>query len=282
MGENKICSSCGNTIPAEAVFCPNCGGVQAASDGQAQGSEGPAASIEERIAQETGSTNEKARPVTVQAPVQQPVSPRPAAQQGYPQTQPPYQQAQQPYNSISNPAQQKSKFNKKVIIGLILAVVGIILIFLALSRYNNSDGELYSWISPFETYEIITIVMGAIGILSILIGFIIAPKLVFPFFWITMLVFILIWIYCFLDPSYEQPEITVDTIRILTLAISIVLLIYTITIRLITKKLKFIPTILLIIFFLLSLFMYSSFELIPGDKVHDVLSPITNSIFQIE
>lgn len=30
MGDIKMCSSCGNSIPVEAVFCPNCGQKQEA------------------------------------------------------------------------------------------------------------------------------------------------------------------------------------------------------------------------------------------------------------
>lgn len=98
-----------------------------------------------------------------------------------------------------------------------------------------------------------------------------------------MLAFVGIWGYSyFMLSDYQVPEITTDTVRILTFAVSVILLIYTLNIRLLTKKFKVIPTILLIIFLLASFFMYASFEMIEGDWLHDAISPVTDALFQIQ
>lgn len=257
MGENKICSSCGNTIPAEAVFCPNCGSVQQAADEKAQGSEGmEKATIEEKIAQETGSAIDSTKSEAVESKFQpepekpsqvnasykapvQPVSPTPVMQaqqnvypttvapqmqrpqQGYPQGQQPYQQ-QPYYGQPMQPAPAPQKPKKK-----------------------------FPW--------------------------------VFTIVWVVMLACLGIWGYfLFMDSNYQAPEITVDTVRVLIFVVSAILLIYTLNLKLITKKFKVVPTILLIIFLLASAFMFASFELVDNDPLHDLISPITDSMFQIE
>jgi len=111
---------------------------------------------------------------------------------------------------------------------------------------------------------------------------------VFTILWIAMLAFIGIWVYLWTTyPSSENPintildeDIIIDVIRVMVPVISAILLIYTLFLKLAVKKLKVVPTILLIIFFLLSAFMFLSFELVEGDWAHDLISPVTETIFQ--
>lgn len=102
---------------------------------------------------------------------------------------------------------------------------------------------------------------------------------VFAIAWAVMLVFVGIWTYCYMDSSYDRPILTGDTMRVVTYVVSIVLLIYTLHIMLLAKKFKIFPTIILILSLLLSFAFYTSYELVEGEFLHDIVSPVTDSIF---
>lgn len=100
-----------------------------------------------------------------------------------------------------------------------------------------------------------------------------------------MLAFIGVWVFMWTTyPDSENPlnSITVDTFRLITPVVSVVLLIYTLNLRLVVRKLKVIPTILLILSILLSVFMFLSFELVEGDWAHDLIRPVTEIFFEFD
>lgn len=106
------------------------------------------------------------------------------------------------------------------------------------------------------------------------------PKKKFPWIftvlWLGMLGFVAFWTYYMFAPGYE-PEITLDTVRILIYAVTVVLMVYILNLKLATKKLKVLPTIFLVIVLLASILLFSSYELMEGEALHDWLSPITES-----
>lgn len=117
------------------------------------------------------------------------------------------------------------------------------------------------------------------------------PKKRFPCFfavlWAGTLVFIGIWVYMWFtypNQEYNNPlnNLTADTFRILAPVVTAILLIYTLNLRIVTKKLKAIPTIILILTILFSVFMFLSFELVDGDWAHDMIKPVTELFFEFE
>lgn len=86
------------------------------------------------------------------------------------------------------------------------------------------------------------------------------------------------------NQEYNNPlnNLTADTFRILAPVVTAILLIYTLNLRIVTKKLKAIPTIILILTILFSVFMFLSFELVDGDWAHDMIKPVTELFFEFE
>lgn len=110
---------------------------------------------------------------------------------------------------------------------------------------------------------------------------------VFAILWAGMLVFVCVWVYLWF--TYPNPEInnplynlTADTFRILAPVVTIILMIYTLNLKIVVKKLKVIPTIILILTLLFSVFMFLSFELVEGDWAHDLIRPVTELFFEFE
>lgn len=60
----------------------------------------------------------------------------------------------------------------KRIFGIIFSVLSFALIIWALIRITSFAGQLHSWSPPFAKYEIITIVVGGIGLILLIIGLI--------------------------------------------------------------------------------------------------------------
>jgi len=273
MGDIKMCSFCGSSMPAEAVFCPNCGqkqetltkepeqtiqtpeepiiaDVNETTPDSVSGADSDAApeawdqpeQVTEKTTVEEPSTVQQSPVYTSPAAApqqQQPVYPEPQkVEQPYAQsfTQSGYQQPTpaQSFQQPSYPAQAQQPAVPKM----------------------AKKKKKFPW--------------------------------VFTILWIAMLAFIGIWVYLWTTyPSSENPintildeDIIIDVIRVMVPVISAILLIYTLFLKLAVKKLKVVPTILLIIFFLLSAFMFLSFELVEGDWAHDLISPVTETIFQ--
>lgn len=100
-----------------------------------------------------------------------------------------------------------------------------------------------------------------------------------------MLAFIGVWVFLwFTYPESQNPinNLSVDTLRLMTPVVAVVLLIYTLNLKIVVKKAKVIPTILLILSILFSVFMFLSFELIEGDWAHDLIRPVTEIFFEFQ
>jgi hypothetical protein len=262
MGDNKLCPSCNNAIPADAVFCPNCGSVLTATEAAeaVQAEEMPATPTEQEAINVPESPDsvdtapepepeQPNEPEISQGPVQQPpvepkpaqtVSPQPAAPQPQqPQPQPAYVPPQQAYAQPQQPYPQQAP-----------------------QYYQQQPPYVQPQTPP-------------------------KPKKKFPWIftilWIVMLAFVGVWVFLWTTyPEGQKPEITIDTLRVVSVAVSAVLLIYTLNLKLATKKLRALPTLLLIICLLLSAFMFCAVELIEGDFAHDVISPITDNLFPMD
>lgn len=255
-----MCLSCGNSIPTEAVFCPNCGQKQEPITQEVEKSvqnteESIGSDIEETTVQDaifeadfnlaSEEQNQQSDPGTEQSSLemdtilqqQEPVSPAPAEEAKQPPVSPtPEEEQQQPYGQATAHAQsqqpqyQQPYYSQKA----------------QQSAAPQNSKKKFPW--------------------------------VFTVVWIGMLIFVGVWIYLWSTyPESQKPVLGVDTFRILAPVVSAVLLLYTLNLKLIVKKLKVIPTILLILSLLFCLFMFLSYELIEGDMLHDLISPVTES-----
>lgn len=107
------------------------------------------------------------------------------------------------------------------------------------------------------------------------------PKKKFPWVfaiaWVALLAFIGVWTVFMLNPDYEVPEISIDTVRILIYVLSVFTLIYTLNIKLATRKLRALPTIFLVIMLVVCVVLFCAYELLEGEFFHDLVSPVTDS-----
>lgn len=110
------------------------------------------------------------------------------------------------------------------------------------------------------------------------------PKKKFPWvftvLWLGMLGFVAFWAFYMFAPDYE-PEITLDTVRIVIFAVTAVLMIYILNLKLATKKLKVLPTIFLVLVLIASFVLFCNYELTEGEMLHDLISPLTESFLPI-
>jgi hypothetical protein len=109
------------------------------------------------------------------------------------------------------------------------------------------------------------------------------PKKKFPWvftvLWVLAAAAVGLWSYFVLiHPEYDYPVLTEDAQRYILLTVAIALLIYTLSLKLTMKKLKVLPTVLLIIAAVVIFYFFCTVELTDGDLLHDVLTDLTESI----
>jgi len=274
MGDTKFCHSCGSNIPVAALFCPHCGQKQETiaqePERVVQTPEEPAMTPTEdiQVSEASAGAGDQAPEASAQTVVQQP----PVETDFIPQQQPnanetttaalqqqtasagPEPVAQTYGQSPAQPQQPQPVFQQPA----------------QPVQENKPDyaQQLLQAAAPQQK-----------------------PKKRFPWFfailWGGMLIFIGVWIvawFTYPNQSVHNPlnNLTIDTFRILTPVITILLLIYTLNLRLIVKKGKIIPTIVLVLTLLFSVFMFLSFELTEDDWAHQLVRPITEIFFEIE
>lgn len=102
---------------------------------------------------------------------------------------------------------------------------------------------------------------------------------VFTVLWVLAAIAVGVWSYfvC-IHPEYDYPVLTEDAQRWILLTVAIALLVYTLTLKLTMKKLKALPTVLLVIAALVVFYFFCMVELTDNDLLHDVLSDITEKI----
>lgn len=272
MGDTKFCPSCGSNIPGAALFCPHCGQKQETIVKEPENtSQTPEATIpmqteeapKAEIQSEADSqTITDAGVETEEAAQQQPNETAFMSQQSVVS----YQVSdvpQQPESPVPEPAAQNYAQE--------------------LARPQQPQSGLQQQAQPVQDNkpDYAQQLMQAAAPQK--------PKKRFPWFfaivWAGLLIFTAVWIVLwFTYPESQNPlnYLTVDTFRILTPVVTIVLLIYTLNLKLIVKKGKFIPSILLVLTLLFSIFMFLSFELIEGDWAHDLIRPITEIFFEFK
>lgn len=65
---------------------------------------------------------------------------------------------------------------QKKTLGIILTVIGAVCDIWAFTRVTSTIGQIHTWAPPFESYEIVTIVGGIIGVVLIITGIIFLLK----------------------------------------------------------------------------------------------------------
>jgi len=272
MADIKTCSSCGAGIPVEALFCPNCGQKQEAmAQEPEQATQTPEEPIVEESATETvsGADSQAAPDIFEQEQKEPEAEPASSAEQSpvYPD---PASAPQQPASQKTETAQPQPSYWQ---------------------TQQTQQPQPGYWDTkqsqPAQGYQPPSYPQPASQP--------VAPKKpkkkfpwVFTIVWIVMLAFIGVWVYLWTTyPVSQNPlttvldtDVAIDFIRVIVPVISAILLIYTLFLKISVKKLKVIPTILLIIFFLASVFMFLSFELVEGDWPNDLIRPVAEMIFE--
>lgn len=110
-----------------------------------------------------------------------------------------------------------------------------------------------------------------------------AKKKKFPWFftvlWLIMLAAVSIWGYFLLiDPNYKYPMFTPEAQRYVIFTVAVAVLIYTLSLKLSIKKLRAIPTILMIVLGLIIFILFSMIELQEGNFMHDTVSNLVESV----
>jgi len=105
----------------------------------------------------------------------------------------------------------------------------------------------------------------------------------FPWFftvlWLIMLAAVGIWSYFyFVHPDYDYPIFTEDAQRFVLFTAAIASLIYTLSLKLSMKKLRAIPTVLLVILGLVIFVFFCLIELQEGDLLHDMVSELFENV----
>ncbi len=102
---------------------------------------------------------------------------------------------------------------------------------------------------------------------------------VFTILWIILLGAVGTWAYFLLiHPTYDYPKFTEDAQRIALFTACIAALIYTLSLKLTMKKLKALPTVIMILLALVGFFFFCMVELQDGDLLHDTISTFVESI----
>ena len=58
----------------------------------------------------------------------------------------------------------------KKTLGIILSIIGVVGLIFAYTRITSLYGQMHTWSPPFESYEIITITIGAITLILLIVG----------------------------------------------------------------------------------------------------------------
>ncbi len=248
MEEKRVCSSCGASMPVDALFCAECGQKQEIPAPQVQPDNVEEIKTDSVAAPEA--VVEKI-PETPSQPASQPVPP------AYTVQQPPVQPAAQP-QSYQQPQSYPQSQSFQQSQGYQQPAQG----YQQPQNYPPQQGFYQPQPAPAAAPAPQK------------------PKKKFPWvftvLWLGMLGFVAFWTFYMFAPGYE-PEITLDTVRVLIYVVTIVLMVYILNLKLATKKLKVLPTIFLVLILLVSLFLFCSYELVDGETLHDLISPITDS-----
>lgn len=101
---------------------------------------------------------------------------------------------------------------------------------------------------------------------------------VFTILWLAMLAAVGVWAYfIFVAPNYDYPELTEDAQRFMLFTACVAALIYTLSLKLSVKKLKAIPTIILVLLAMVGFFFFCLVELTDG-FLHETVVNIIESI----
>lgn len=105
----------------------------------------------------------------------------------------------------------------------------------------------------------------------------------FPWFftvlWVLMSAAVGIWGYFLLvDPNYNYPILTSEAQRYVIFTAAVAVIIYTFSLKITMKKLKAIPTILLVVFSLAIFVLFCLIELQDGNFLHDTVSNLVESV----
>ncbi|NLX64449.1 MAG: hypothetical protein GX022_06730 [Clostridiaceae bacterium] len=105
----------------------------------------------------------------------------------------------------------------------------------------------------------------------------------FPWFftvlWLILLGAVGIWGYFLLiDPNYNYPVLTPEAQRYIIFTVAVAVLIYTLSLKLAMKKLRAIPTVLLVLFGIIIFVLFCMIELQEGNFLHDTVSEIFENV----
>lgn len=105
----------------------------------------------------------------------------------------------------------------------------------------------------------------------------------FPWFfsalWLIMFVAVGVWAYMFfIHPTYKYPILTEDAQRYVIFTVAVASLVYTLSLKLTMKKLKAIPSILIVLLGLVIFYFFCMVELQDGDILHDAISNLIESV----
>ncbi len=108
----------------------------------------------------------------------------------------------------------------------------------------------------------------------------------FPWFftasWSLLLIGAGVWGYfLFFDYSYDYPVISEDVQRVVLYTVAVALLIYTLSLKLTLRRLKFVPSLLLVLSFLVVFYFFCTIELIEGDILHDLVVSWRNAFLTL-
>jgi uncharacterized membrane protein len=61
-------------------------------------------------------------------------------------------------------------------LGIILSVVGVVGVIFAYTRITSLYGQMHTWSPPFDSYEITTIIIGVVALISLIVGIVFWSK----------------------------------------------------------------------------------------------------------
>lgn len=108
----------------------------------------------------------------------------------------------------------------------------------------------------------------------------------FPWFftasWSLLLIGAGVWGYfLFFDYNYDYPIISEDVQRVVLYTVAVALLIYTLSLKLTLRRLKFLPALFLVLSFLVVFYFFCTIELIEGDTLHDLVVSWRNAFLTL-
>jgi len=108
----------------------------------------------------------------------------------------------------------------------------------------------------------------------------------FPWFftilWLIMLGAVGVWGYFLLiDPDYNYPVFTPEAQRYVIFTVAVAVLIYTLSLKLAMKKLRAIPTVLMVLFGLIIFILFCMIELQEGNFLHDTVSDLIENVIPV-